>query len=137
MSGALWIKSGNSLVPADPVTEELLAGIKQGTYVHTDTPPQPRNPKHHRLMMAILSKVVEHTWPRFADVDGLIWWLKLRSGMFKTVHIIDGVEKFEMESIKFHHMGETKFKAVKEKWLNIICTELMPGTDPEELVRAT
>lgn len=68
---ALWIKQGNSLVPADPVTEERLAQVKNGARVMTSEPKKRRNPDFHRYMMAILQVTLENAQGDFADLDEL------------------------------------------------------------------
>lgn len=131
---ALWIRRDDALVPADPATKAMLDGIKRGNYARTNRPTQPRNPKFHRLMMAVLQKVVEQTWPRFADTTELMDWLKIRSGMVREVYVVEGVVKLAFKSVSFAQMDESAFKALSDKWLEIICRDLMPGTDPEGLL---
>ena len=132
---ALWLKQGNGLFPADQATQALFDGCKNGGYVRTDMPRQPRNGDHHRLMMAMLQKVVEHTHPRFCDIEDLMDWLKLKSGMVKEIDVKPGLVKIRFKSISFSTMDQLKFKAVSEQWRAIICSELMPGTDPEDLLK--
>lgn len=133
MMDALWVKRGNSLVPADPVTETMLDGVAQGQTVTTDEPRRRRNPQFHKLMMSILQKVVEHTAPRFADIEDLMFELKLRTGMFKEIDTRRGV-RLVPKSISFASMSEQQFKRVADRWLYIISTEIMPGVDPETLL---
>ena len=135
MTEALWLKHGNGLFPADPVTQALFDGCKNGGYVRTDAPRRPRNPDFHKLMMAMLQKVVEHTHPRFCDTEDLMDWLKMKSGMVREVDVRPGLVKLKFKSVSFSAMDEIKFKAVSEQWRAIICDELMPGTDPEDLLK--
>lgn len=134
MAKALWIKKGKGLWPACERTEGLLDGIPEGSIVTTSAPLQSRNPYFHRLVMKILSIVIEHTWPRFANIDGILDYLKLKSGMVDEVEICPGYVKVKMKSIAFHKMGEVEFQQVWKQWGAIISTELMPGVDPEELL---
>lgn len=134
MTDALWLKQGNGLFPADPATQAMFDGCRNGDYVRTDAPRRPRNPAHHRLMMAMLTKVLEHTFPRFADVEALMDYLKLKSGMVEEIEVSPRLVKLKFKSISFSAMGQLQFKAVSEQWRAIICAELMPGTDPETLL---
>lgn len=128
----LWVKKGNALVPADPVTEDILHQITNGTTVTTDSPRQRRNGSYHRLMMSMLQKVYEHAWPRFATVDDLMDWLKLKSGMVKEFDLGDGKIRLKFQSVSFSSMGEIRFRAVSEQWRAIIAEEF--GIDPESLL---
>lgn len=130
---ALWIKRGAGLFPADPVTEAMLDGIGQGQSVTTDEPRKRRNPAFHALMMGILQKVVEQTAPRYADVEDLMFELKLRTRMFKEIDTRRGV-RLVPRSISFASMSEQQFKRVSDRWLYVISTEIMPGVDPEALL---
>lgn len=130
---ALWIKRGGGLFPADPVTAEMLDGVGQGQTAVTDEPKRRRNPQFHKLMMSILHKVVEHTAPRFADIDDLMFELKLRTGMFKEIDTRRGV-RLVPRSVSFASMSEQQFQRVSDRWLYIISTEIMPGVDPESLL---
>jgi hypothetical protein len=131
---ALWIKRGNGLVPADPATEAMIAGAKNNDYLRTNEPKQPRNPDFHRLMMAMLQVVLEHCHPQFADMEELMDYLKLKSGMVREVEIAPGLVKVKFKSVSFAAMDEAKFRRVSDQWRSIICQELMPGTDPELLL---
>lgn len=132
---ALWIKQGNSLVPADPVTEERLAQVKNGTKVMTSEPKKRRNPDFHRYMMALLQVTLENTESNFADLDDLMFYLKLKSGMFREIDTRRGV-RLVPKSISFASMDELHFRRVADRWRWIIGTDpnLLPGTDPDSLL---
>jgi hypothetical protein len=131
----LWVKRGNSLVPADVVTEDVLARTPNGASVKTSEPRSPRNADHHRWMMAILAKVVENT-DGFADIEDLMFELKLRCKMVKAVKWSGDQIAFVPKSISFASMTQEQFKAVADRWLYVISTEIMPGVDPTLLLNA-
>jgi hypothetical protein len=133
VNDCLWIKRGNALIPADPVTEDIIAEIKNATFVSTSAPRNRRNPQFHRLMMAVLQKVVEHTAPRFADIEDLMNYLKLKTGMVKAVEW-RGYSRLVFRSVSFASMSEQQFRRVSDRWLYVISTEIMPGVDPETLL---
>lgn len=136
MNDALWLKRGLTLVPSDIVTEELLAEIKNGVLLTTSAPRRRRNPQFHRLMMAMLQRVMEATRPRFTDIDDLMFYLKLRSHMFKEVSVYGGHVRLVPKSVSFASMAETEFRQVSDRWRYIISTDklLLPGIDPETLL---
>jgi hypothetical protein len=115
-----WIKQGNSLRPGDIVTEDMIATFKNGATVFTDQPRRRRNPDFHRLMMAGLAEVVANTYPRFADVEELMDYLKLKSGMVDEIDVGDGRVCLRFKSISFASMDQIKFKAVSEQWREIV-----------------
>lgn len=119
----LWIKRGGGLFPADPVTEGLLATVGQDQTVTTDEPRRRRNPDFHRLMMAGLSEVVANAHPRFADVEDLMDWLKLKSGMVEEIRLEDGRVRLKFKSISFAAMDQLKFKAISDQWREIVLRE--------------
>lgn len=132
---ALWIKRGNSLVPADPVTEELLSSVKNGDHVTTSSPRKRRNPSFHKYMMALLQLTLENARGDFADLDDLMFYLKVKSGMFKEIDTRFGV-RLVPKSISFASMDQLKFRRVADLWRFIITTDenLLPGTDPDSLL---
>lgn len=138
MTEALWIKRGTALVAADPVTEAMLDEIANGSEVMTGAPRRRRNPKFHRLMMGILQKVLDATQPRFADVDELMFYLKVTSGMFREIAAYGGRVRLVPKSVSFAAMDETAFRRVSDRWLWIIANDdaLLPGVDPESLLDA-
>jgi hypothetical protein len=123
MMDCLWVKQGSGLFPADPVTAELIATVGQGQHVRTNEPHKPRNPDFHKLMMAGLSQIVANTYPRFADVEEAMDWLKLKSGMVDFIDIGDGRERIKFKSVSFSSMDQVKFKAVSEQWRDIALEE--------------
>lgn len=111
-----------------------MADIPNGALVTTSAPHCPRNPAFHRLMMAILAKVLEHTWPRFASINDVMDYLKLKSGMVHELEVRPGLVKVRFKSVSFASMGEAEFHKVCDQWLAIIAEDLIPGVDPQALL---
>lgn len=131
---ALWKKVGRSLVPWDVRTADLLERTEEGALVFTSEPHSHRNPQHHKLIMAILTKVVEHS-DDYADLSDLIFDLKLRCKMGKFIVMKrDGTVVFVPKSLSFAAMSQQEFRQVADRWLDIIATEILPGVDPESLL---
>lgn len=82
--------------------------------------------------MAILAKVVENS--RFMNVDDLMHHLKIESRMFRAILVRDDRVFCIPKSISFASMGEEKFQEVKDEWLYIISTEILPGIGIEDLL---
>src|SRR6476659_7800903 len=82
-------KTGVSgLVPTDAMSEELLASIPDGREVLV-TIRRPRLIRHHRLLWALLKKVVENT-DRWESEKSLLDSLKLATGLFEARVAING-----------------------------------------------
>ena len=136
MTECLWIKRGNSLVPAGPWTEDLLAKTPNGARVFTSAPYSRRNPDFHNWAMSRLQEVVDNTDDRFADVSDLMFELKMRTGMFSKAKDYAGRLALVPRSVSFAAMGEAQFRRVWQRWLYIIQTEIMPGYDADAAERA-
>lgn len=134
MTRALWVKRGKGLLAACERTEALLTGIPEGTIVTTSEPLQARNPYFHRLVMKILSIVLEHTWPKYGTIDALMDDLKFKSRMYDELEVTPQCVKIRLKSIAFAKMSEAEFQQVWKAWSAIIADELIPGVDPELLL---
>ena len=134
----LWRKEGNTLVPMDEVTEDLLAKTNNGVTVTTSEPRSRRNPKHHRWMMAILKVVIDNSdaWSN-CDISDLMLYLKVRCKMLKIVTLPDGNITAVPRSISFASMSQVEFNRVTSRWVYIICSEILPELSEHELLKET
>lgn len=114
-----------SLVPADPIAEEWLDKIKLGGEVML-TPRRVRNPKHHRLLFALLNIAVQNDpsgrWP---SVEVVLDELKLATGLFETrVNLTDRKAYAVTKSISFASMSQDEFDPWFDRAMDIIAIEL-------------
>lgn len=108
LDARVFVKRGNSLVPADIMSDELLAQIRDGREVMV-TIRRARNPKHHRLLFAALRKVVDNT-DRWPSEEVLLDELKLATGLAEVrVNLLTGKPYAVPASISFAAMDQTRF----------------------------
>lgn len=123
----------NALVPSDPKTAELIAALPHGATVRAVVT-KPRNPAHHRLLWALLAKVVE-AGANFESADALLFYLKVRLGHCDIVQGTKG-HKYPMpRSISFASMDQQAFKRFYEAAVRVIVTEVLPGVTESELTQ--
>lgn len=127
----LLIKEGNRLAPADPISAESIDGMKQGEVV-TATIRRSRNPRHHKLLFALL-KIVYENQEAFPTMEELLSAIKLATGLFDTGKTVDGFPYARPKSISFASMDQTSFAEWYEKALDVIITKIIPGLDKESL----
>lgn len=122
--------AGKCLVPADAFAEEFMRPLKVGREVLVSAR-RPRSARHHRLLFALLRKVVENT-DRWADEQTLLDDLKLATGLFETrVSALTGLPYPVPASISFGSMDQHRFSVWFEKAVAKLAEVL--GVSPEEL----
>jgi hypothetical protein len=129
-------KQGGRLVPAWAHDADLLARVPEGTVVSTALR-RPRRPRHHRWWWALMTKVAD-SHPFYASSEQVCDHIKFRLGMVDTTVVVVGEDVHTMmrpQSIAFESMGQDTFKAFCEKGLDIICAEILPGVEREDLRR--
>ena len=122
LSGRLFERVGNHLVPADLAALELVESIKDGTKVLMDMK-TPRSPENHAHFFAILHKAIDHL-EGFPDEDTLLDSIKLSVGHCRQVMMVDGTMVFVPKSIRFAAMPEDQFQRFKERALFVL-TQLL------------
>jgi hypothetical protein len=111
------------LVPTDVMSDELLASVPDGKDVLV-TVRRARNPKHHKLLWALLKKVVENTdkWP---DERALLDSLKLATGLFEARIAFNGVPFAVPASISFAAMDQTRFAEWFDKAVAVLARDVL------------
>lgn len=97
------------------MAEEWLQGMKMDreVLVRTDTP---RNPGHHRLLMAMLKIVLDNTDGRWSGMDDLLTDLKIATGLVeRRINQITQQEYVVAKSIAFASMNQEEF----DQWFKI------------------
>jgi hypothetical protein len=120
----------SGLVPADVMAEELLATVPDGREVLV-TVRRARNPRHHRLLWALLRKVVENS-EQWADERALLDSLKLATGLFEARMAFNGIPFAVPASISFAAMDQGRFSEWFDKAVTILSRDVL-GCAPEEL----
>lgn len=124
-------KQGYCLVPEQKYDSDELDAVPNNALVRVRVT-QPRNPQHHRLYWAVLSKVYENT-DCFPSIEGLHYWLKIKAGYVDHITVREGETTIIPKSISFAAMDQTQFKDYFEAAMSVISTEVLPGTDPTTL----
>src|SRR5450755_3270520 len=127
----LLVKEGTRLCAADTLSAEALDGIRNKETV-TACIRRPRNPKHHRLLFALLQTVFENQ-TQFATVQELLSALKLATGLFEIGKTVDGIPYTIPKSISFASMDQSSFSQWYERALDVILTKILPGVNRDEL----
>lgn len=127
-------KKGGRLVPAWERDSDLLSRIPEGTVVST-TLKRPRRPRHHRWWWALMSRVAD-SHPFYASPEQVCDHIKFRLGEVDTTVLILGDQVqtlMRSKSIAFEAMGQDAFKEFCERGLDVICAEILPGIEREDL----
>lgn len=119
------------LVPADQWADEFMATIKDGQQVLV-TVRKPRSVQFHRLLFALLRKVVENS-DRWATERVLLDDLKLATGLFETrVSALTGMPYPVPASISFASMSADEFHRWFDKALLVLARDVL-NCAPEAL----
>lgn len=120
----------SGLVPLDEPADDLMASLPDGKEVLV-TIRRARNPKHHRLLWALLKTVVENT-DRWPDERALLDSLKLETGLFEARIAFNGVPFAVPSSISFAAMDQQRFSEWYEKAITILARDVL-SIAPEAL----
>lgn len=129
---ALFRRTEAGLVPASRDAREALAKIAVGKLVHVKMHTS-RNPAHHRLLWALLTKVVEAGAP-FETPEALLVALKLAMGYADAVRLPSGAIAPVPRSISFVSMSQEDFSTWFDRAVDLICAHILPGCERKALV---
>ena len=129
---------GSGMFPIDEVGAELLENINQGVDVKAVVS-QPRNPGHHRKFWKLITKVQAQIPDRYPSPKSLESALCIATGRTKIMgrKKVDGeVHVFvEPASISYASMSQNEFEPFYSRCMEIICRDIMPGLDDDDLAR--
>lgn len=125
-------RTETGLVPASRDAREALAKIAPGKQVLVKVH-SARNPAHHRLLWALLTKTVEAGAP-FPTPDALLVALKLALGYADVVRLPTGATVPVPRSISFVSMSQEDFRGFFDAAVDLICQRVLPGCDRAALV---
>lgn len=132
MGDAIFRKQLGALRPVDDIAQAMMRDIKDGEHVKLAVPKRPRNPRRHALYWALLTLVVRNTdhWP---SAEALHFAMKIRMGLVDEIASVNGEIILRPKSTSFSSMDEATFAAFLNRVVDVICTEIMPGLDPQTL----
>jgi len=112
-------------VPEDERALEILEGLNDGDkvlmWVH-----KARYPEHHKLAWAVFQKIADATGQ---TAENIALWLKLETGRFDYVQLVDGRVIENPHSLKFESMSQAEFQLFWNDALEIVKDKVLPGVD--------
>lgn len=109
-------------VPMDERALEILEALKDGDkvlmWVH-----KARYPEHHQLAWAVFQKIADATGQ---TAENIALWLKLETGRFDYVQLLDGRVVEAPHSLKFESMSQDDFQSFWNDALEIIKEKIFP-----------
>jgi len=123
-------KKDGRLIPAYAEDAEKFDALPNATFSVMLT--QPRSLPRLRFYWAVCQAVYENS-DEFIDSEAVSDFLKMKMGLCKWIVYPNGSCSPRPKSISFASMDEDKFSDFVSKALDVICNELLPGTDPADL----
>jgi hypothetical protein len=120
------------LLPVDPRDDAMLAGIALGETIAIKLV-RGRSLPQHRLFFGILDHVAKAT--AFETAERLLVALKIRLGRYDLLAMPNGKMVPVPQSISFAKMDQADFAKFFDDALRLICTEVIPGTERDDLIR--
>jgi hypothetical protein len=119
-----FVKRRGALWPADFAAEEFMERVGEGKEIMV-TPRKARNPKHHRLLFAMLRKIVDNS-DQWASESELLDNLKLATGLAEIrVNLLTGKPYAVPASISFAAMDQVKFAAWFDQAVSILAMRVL------------
>jgi hypothetical protein len=128
------IESGmaSALLPADSHSEALLAKVPLGETVAVKFT-RGRSLQQHRLFWGLLDHVAKAS--SFETGDRLLVALKVRLGRYDLLKMPNGKIVPVPHSISFLAMDQDDFQRFMDESVRLICEEVIPGTNSDDLIR--
>lgn len=134
MAQAVFRKRGKALIAVDQEGIDVLSAIREERDVTIEVK-QPRNPRHHRLLFAVLKFITEHT-DAFQSTDEALLGLKIACGLVDPyIDAETGKTFFIPRSIAFASMDQIAFSDFFDRAVYVITTRWMPPGTTAESVR--
>lgn len=130
---ALYRRTLQGWVPADPEAEAFMRGFKVGGFARLEGS-KPRNVQHHRKFFAMMGIIFENQ-EHYKSIDELRAALCVAIGhadFVKTPHGIVGIPR----SISFASMDQTAFNDFYERAIAWVLEAVIPGLERKGLDEA-
>lgn len=124
----------HALVPCDERAAEQLAKVPLGEVVAVQVK-RGRSLPQHRLLWSVLQHVAEAT--EWETAERLLVAIKIRLGRYDLMKLPSGKCVPVPDSISFSAMGQDAFQRFFDEALRLICSEVLPGYDPDALIAET
>ena len=125
-------KRGNMLVVVDDIAADELARIPNDKGVLV-TIRVPRNIRHHRLAWALAQKLAENC-DHLHDREDAMDYLKIKARHVKMM-IDPRTGRLHMvpKSISFAALDQVGFNKLFDRFITVICEDILPGIDADAL----
>lgn len=133
LSGRMFERRGNHLVPSDLAAQELVESLPEGKAVLMDMR-RARSAKNHAHLFSILHVACEQL-EGFPDEETLLDSLKLATNLTRPVRRTNGEIIWIPRSINWAAMPEDEFRRWKARALYVLGKLL--GMDPQQLLDET
>lgn len=129
----ILVRDGDVFKPYSDFDREKIQRYPQGKALRHQIS-QLRSVPRNNLYWAVLRLVLENN-------DHFIIAEKIHDMMLTALNVVDwyidieGVMQAKPSSTAFENMSEEDFKTYFDAVVTIICTKIMPGMDPDELIK--
>jgi hypothetical protein len=121
-----------ALEPTDDLGRQVVGRISAGAVVRAEVK-RPRNIGHHRKLWALVTLIYENQ-TRYRTPEDLLGVLKVAAGHYTTVATADGEIRVP-NSVSFSAMDQTEFERFWDRVVTVVCEQIVPGMDREDLER--
>lgn len=133
LSGRMFERRGNHLVPSDLAAQELVESLPEGKAVLMDMR-RARSPRNHAHLFALL-KVACEQLEGYPDTETLLDAVKIATHLTRPVKLASGEIVWIPKSINWAAMPEDEFKRWKDRAVYVLGQLL--GVDPIQLLEET
>ena len=127
-------KKGSALWPTDEESETAINKLPDGAEVAVESK-RARSPEQHRFLFKMLQIAFENQQTDFRSVDEMRKALLIAAGYTEPQKRLNGEIVNVARSMSYHSMKAEEFNELVDKFLDLICTVIMPGMDRETLER--
>lgn len=130
----LRVTPGGMLEPASAYYASMLRArrLRVGDLVHADLT-KPRNPKHHRLVFALLQRVLDNQ-DGLVTIEQLLTVVKIKTGRVETiVDASSGKVFYVPQSIAFASMDQGEFSVFWTDLCRVVARDYFPGMSVDQV----
>lgn len=121
------------LVPIDDAGRAAVGRLPVDDLVQVEFK-RPRNLGHHRKFFALLNLIYMNQ-TRYRSPEELLDAIKIYTGHCFPMTLRNGTEVRVPKSISFSKMDQTEFDAFWNRVVTIVCEQIIPNLDREDLER--
>ena len=130
----LRVTAAGTLEPASSYYSGILRSrrLRVGDLVYADLT-KPRNPRHHRLVFALLQRVLENQ-DGLMTIEQLLQVVKIKLGRVDTlVDAASGKVYYVPQSIAFASMDQGEFSVFWTDLCRVVARDYFPGMSPDQV----